>query len=308
LLFVRCPFCCKFAAPESGKAEAVGPAACRSRNADAQNRLEVPDESTDSAACSSSPAVRPADLTGYERAIGAEFGRSVPGIFTDEPNIAPGRNAVRYSPVLFEAFQQRWGYDLRLHLPGLFLELGDYRKVRYHYYRLLLELFSERWSKPWNAYTESRNLAWTGHYWEHGWPSPHHGPDNMAMYAWHQLPGIDMLFNALESRPEQFGNVRAVKELSSVANQLGRRRTLSETYGAAGWELTFEDMKRLGDWQFALGVNLVNQHLSFMTLKGRRKGDFPQSFFPLAPCRLSEGRLSEWLWRRPALPRLGPDW
>jgi hypothetical protein len=74
-----------------------------------------------------------------------------------------------------------------------------------------------------------------------------------------------------------------VKELSSVANQLGRRRTLSETYGAAGWELTFEDMKRLGDWQYALGVNFMNQHLSYMTLKGRRKGDFPQSFLTHAP-------------------------
>jgi hypothetical protein len=69
-----------------------------------------------------------------------------------------------------------------------------------------------------------------------------------------------------------------VKELSSVANQMGRRRKLSETYGGAGWELRFEDMKRLGDWEYALGVNFMNQHLAFETLVGARKHDYPQSF------------------------------
>lgn len=185
---------------------------------------------------------------------------------------------MRWSPALFTDFQKRWGYDLKLHLPSLFEDVGDWKRVRHNYYQLLLELFIERWSKPWYRYCENHNLIWTGHYWEHGWPNPEHGSDNMAMYAWHQMPGIDMLFNALDERPDQFGNVRAVKELASVANQLGRERTLSETYGAAGWELRFEDMKRLGDWEYVLGVNFMNQHLSYMTLVGDRKHDFPQSF------------------------------
>ena len=238
-------------------------------------------------------------MTGYEEAMGEEFGQSVPGVFTDEPNISPRgpEKGVKFSPVLFPEFEKRWGYDLRMHLPSLYVEAGDYRQVRYHYYRLLLELFIERWSKPWYEYSESKNLDWTGHYWEHGWPSPHHGGDNMAMYAWHQVPGIDMLFNTFTERPDQFGNVRAVKELSSVANQLGRERALSETYGGAGWELTFQDMKRLGDWQYTLGVNFLNQHLSYMTLKGRRKGDFPQSFLTHAPYWQDYGVLAQYFAR-----------
>ena len=55
--------------------------------------------------------------------------------------------------------------------------------------------------------------------------------------------------------PVQFGDVRNVKEISSVAHHIGRRRTLSETYGASGWDLTFNDMKRPGDWEYVLGVN-----------------------------------------------------
>lgn len=216
----------------------------------------------------------------YEKAVGKDFGGLVPGMFTDEPNIiAPERNSMRWTPDLFEQFEKRWGYNLKPHLPSLFEDTGDFRRVRHNYFALLLDLFIDRWSKPWAAYAKQHNLPWTGHYWEHGWPSPVHGPDNMAMYAWHDIPGIDMLFNQFdEGVNAQFGNVRAVKELASVANQMGRRRTLSETYGGAGWELRFEDMKRLGDWQAALGVNLQDQHLSHQTLLGSRKHDYPQSF------------------------------
>lgn len=219
-------------------------------------------------------------MRGYERALGPDFGGIVPGIFTDEPNInPPGRGTVKYTPDLFARFQQRWGYDLKPNLPSLFEEVGDWKRVRHNYYALLLDLFIDRWSKPWFEYAERKKVAWTGHYWEHGWPNPIHGPDNMAMYAWHHVPGIDMLFNQFnEGVNAQFGNIRSVKELASVANQMERRRSLSETYGGAGWELRFEDMKRLGDWQAALGVNMMNQHLSFQTLLGARKYDYPQSF------------------------------
>jgi hypothetical protein len=217
-------------------------------------------------------------MTGYKKAIGDEFGKSVPGIFTDEPNIkAPG--GTRWTPTLFTDFEKRWGYDLRTSLPSVFTETGEWQRVRHNYYTLLLELFIERWSKPWFKYCTDHNLAWTGHYWEHGWPDPGHGGDNMAMYAWHQMPAIDILMNQYsESVSAQFGNVRAVKELRSAANQMGRKRTLSETYGAGGWDLRFEDMKRIGDWEFVLGVNFLNQHLSYITLAGARKRDHPQSF------------------------------
>jgi len=224
-------------------------------------------------------------MTGYEQSIGHEFGKSVPGIFTDEPNINTyqGKNVMRWTPALFEKFQESWGYDLKSNLPSLFEEVGDWKCVRHNYYQVLLQMFIDRWSKPWYNYTEKNNLIWTGHYWEHGWPDPHHGGDNMAMYAWHQMPGIDLLFNMMGNKSHkygknQFGNIRAVKELRSAANQLGRKRTLSETYGAAGWELSFKDMKRLGDWEYVLGVNFMNQHLSYMTLIGDRKHDFPTSF------------------------------
>jgi hypothetical protein len=214
----------------------------------------------------------------YRREIGNQFGKRVPGVFTDEPNINP-THTLPWSETLAADFQKRWGYDLLEHLPSLTKPVGDWLKVRHNYFQVLSEQFIERWAKPNHDYCESNHLEWTGHYWDHDWPSCVGVPDNMAMYAWHQRPSIDCLMNQYaEHTHAQFGNVRMCKELSSVANQLGMRRTLVEIYGAGGWDLRFEDMKRIGDWLEVLGVNTLNQHLSYVTIRGARKRDHPQSF------------------------------
>jgi len=217
----------------------------------------------------------------YRAAFGEAFGNTVPGVFQDEAHIAPAgdHTCVQYTPKLFEAFSARGGYDLRLHLPSLFKDIGDWRRVRHNYYATLLELFIDNWAKPYADYCQKYHLCFTGHYWEHRWPSPDHGPDNMALSSYSHMPGIDILMNQYRTDPDaQFGNHRAVKEIRSAANQMGFKRTLSETYGAAGWDLTFRDQKRIADWEYALGVNFLNQHLSYMTIMGARKRDHPQSF------------------------------
>jgi hypothetical protein len=214
----------------------------------------------------------------YQRQIGDQFGKRVPGVFTDEPHLSPA-GGLHWTGDLEEQFQKRWGYSLKEHLPSLFRPVGDFKRVRHNYYQVLLDLFIDRWAKPVYQYCQEQNLEFTGHYWEHGWPGASHGSDNMAMYAWHQRPAIDILMNQYnEGTNAQFGNVRAVKELSSAANQLGRNRTLCEAYGAGGWDLRFEDMKRIGDWLFVLGVNTMDEHLSYITIRGARKRDHPQSF------------------------------
>ncbi len=187
---------------------------------------------------------------GYERNI-ADFGKTLPGVFTDEPNLeaalASG-SIMRWTPDLWDAFQKRWAYDLKINLPSLVEETGNWKKVRHDYYELILELFLDRWAKPWSKYCDEKGLLWTGHYWEHGWPMPTHGFDEAAFYIWHQQPGVDMLGGKLEAMGMggQFGNDRAVRELRSAANQAGRTRTLSETYGGAGWEMNFEEQKTVG--------------------------------------------------------------
>lgn len=222
-------------------------------------------------------------MEAYRQRFGEHFGGRIPGWFTDEPHLSPA-GGPHWSVKLPEWFEQRWGYDLLEHLPSLHLPVGDWKRVRHNYYQLLLEKFIACWAEPCYRYCEQHDLEFTGHYWEHGWPRAGHGGDNMAMYAWHQRPAIDNLMNQYsEGVNGQFGNSRTVKELSSVANQMGRQRTLCEAFGAGGWDLRFEDMKRIGDWLTVLGINTLDEHLSYITIRGTRKRDHPQSFSYHAP-------------------------
>jgi hypothetical protein len=216
-------------------------------------------------------------MEAYRREIGEQFGKRVPGVFTDEPQIHPA-GGLPWTDHLPKAFKKRWGYSLLDHLPSLTRPVGDWRRVRHNYFQVLMEQFIHRWAKPFYEYCAKHNLEFTGHYWEHSWPNCRGVPDNMALAAWQHRPGIDILFNRYgEGTHAQFGNVRSVKELGSVANQLGRKRTISETFGGSGWDMRLEDIKRQTDWQYALGLNTLNECLSFITIRGVRKGDYPQS-------------------------------
>jgi hypothetical protein len=142
-------------------------------------------------------------LNAYKGVIGSEFGRTVPGVFQDEAEISPagGSGTVNYTPALFQAFQTKWGYDLRTRLVSLFQEVGEWRRIRHNFYSTLLDLFIENWAKPYYAYCTENNLQFTGHYWDHAWPDPSGAPDNLAMAAYAHRPGVDILMNVFDKGP-----------------------------------------------------------------------------------------------------------
>lgn len=80
---------------------------------------------------------------------------------------------------------------------------------------------------------------------------------------------------------------------------------MSETYGAGGWDLTFADQKRIGDWEYALGVNFLNQHLSYATIKGARKRDHPLSFSDHEPWWAHYNTLADYFGRLSVVMSLG---
>lgn len=116
----------------------------------------------------------------YKQQIGGEFGKQVPGVFTDEPHILPA-GQLPWANDLPQAFEKQWGYSLIDNLPSLIRPVGDFKRVRHNYYATLLELFIERWAKPYYEYCEKNHLEFTGHYWEHTWPNCRQVPDSMAM-------------------------------------------------------------------------------------------------------------------------------
>lgn len=64
-----------------------------------------------------------------------------------------------------------------------------------------------------------------------------------------------------------------------MACQLGRKKVLTESFALSGWNISFEEMKWILEWQYVNGVNMLCQHLEAYSLKGSRKRDYPPSIF-----------------------------
>jgi hypothetical protein len=220
----------------------------------------------------------------YKKHVGAEFGQTVRWAFTDEPLISTAGaydSAALALPLSYNTlaeFQKRNGYDLAGEIASLFWDVGDYRKVRFDYWQTLHDLWKENFMRPMFLWCDRNNLQFTGHWMEHEWPFPWITPADANLYAYEHAPGIDMLEGSNIRRTGKDPHMLfTIRQVASVSHQLGRR-AFCEAYGVAGWDSTFEHYKRFGDWLMVNGVNFIDQHLAFSTIRGARKRDHPQSF------------------------------
>jgi hypothetical protein len=97
----------------------------------------------------------------------------------------------------------------------------------------------------------------------------------MRSYRSFQLPGIDMLCDRRE--------FTTAKQAQSAARQYGYPGVLSELYGVTNWDFDFRGHKLQGDWQACLGVTVRVPHLSWVSMNGEAKRDYPGTFNYQAP-------------------------
>ena len=230
----------------------------------------------------------------YADRHGADFGALIPAIFTDEPNYGAtwaraekGEYRLIWTPQAPREFVKRRGYDLRARLPELVFASVDgedgapadeFSKTRHDYYRTMAELFVEAFSAQVGKWCGKHKIALTGHMLCEQTLRSQIGCVGACMphYEHMQWPGIDILRDQAEE-------LVTAKQCSSVADQLGRARVLSELYGCTGWDWPLEGHKFIGDWQFAAGVNFRCPHLTHFSLAGGAKRDYPASIFAHSP-------------------------
>ncbi|MBP1990710.1 hypothetical protein [Paenibacillus eucommiae] len=223
----------------------------------------------------------------YKQRMGERFGKSIQAIFTDEPyrgevmsNVCRDNSnpewGIPWTEALFHEFQERFQYDLRLRLPEVFLLYGDEEmsEVKWHYMELIQQLFLNNFAKPLYDWCRENKLLLTGHVWHEDSLTAQTIPCGSVMryYEYMDIPGVDVL-------TENNRNYWIVKQLTSAARQLGKHWLLSELYGCTGWQMSFESHKRVGDWQALFGINVRSHHLSWYTMKGEAKRDYPGSIF-----------------------------
>lgn len=219
----------------------------------------------------------------YYQELKDDFGTQIPAIFTDEPQIlhksimeSPWDTQpliMPYTDDFNRTFLASYGYDIEEKLPEIFWECdGDQgKKVRYDFHRHLCERFSQAFGDTIGAWCEAHQLKLTGHMMSEWtlYSQTLAVGETMRPMRGFGIPGVDMLCDARE--------YSTVKQAASVAHQFGREGVMSELYGVTGWTFDFRNHKLAGDWQAALGVTLRVPHLSWLSMEGEGKRDYPAS-------------------------------
>ncbi len=219
----------------------------------------------------------------YYKAVGEDFNKSIPAIFTDEPQVpfrrylneSTGKNlvAVSFTDDFEETYKAVYNESILEKIPELFWEKENCgcAKTRYDYINHMCERFVSAFVDTLGQWCEKHNIAFTGHMMQE--PTLRSQTDSlgeaMRCYRNFQLPGMDLLCDRIE--------YSTAKQVQSAVHQYGREGMLSELYGVTGWDFPFRGHKRQGDWQAALGVTIRVHHLTWVSMNGDAKHDYPAS-------------------------------
>ncbi len=212
----------------------------------------------------------------YKKRLGSAFSADLKGFFTDEPQYY--RADTPYTPMLEDYFRKEYGEDIQDGLGLLFLEKEGYRGFRYRYWLAMQKLMLNSFGKQLYTWCCDNGISFTGHYVE----EVSLGAQLMCcagampFYEYETIPGIDWLGADTD-------NELSPRQLGSAARQLGKKQTLTDTFGCCGWNISLADLHRIAGFQYACGANLMCHHLIPYTEHGQRKRDYPAHFNPINP-------------------------
>ncbi len=240
----------------------------------------------------------------YAQAVQDHFSTQMLGFYTDEPAMhyyvtGADNPIVPWTRNMFHRFQERNGYNLRPRLPDLFFDISqDSAKVRYDFYTTLTEFYSQAYYQQISEWCEAHGVLFTGHLLYEEWLRRLIRVEgNIYKHYRHMhVIGVDHLYPIIGTRDRPDEHV-AIKVGSSGAHQMGSPRLLCESFGGIFMDATMQRMKWIADWEYVLGVNLLNPHGFHYTLEGPRKRDWPPSQFYQYPWWQYYGQFSEYISR-----------
>lgn len=220
----------------------------------------------------------------YWESVGEEFGKTIPAIFTDEPQFArkgtldyadsPMDVTLPWTPDFARTFKEKYAMDILDCLPELLWDLpgGAASQARYAYHDHIAQRFAQAFADQLGRWCDEHGIMLTGHMMEEPTLLSQTAAlgDAMRSYRAFALPGIDMLCDRRE--------YTTAKQAQSASRQYAREGVLSELYGVTNWDFDFRGHKLQGDWQAALGVTVRVPHLSWVSMNGEAKRDYPATF------------------------------
>lgn len=201
-----------------------------------------------------------------------KFGSSFEGFFTDEPQIS--RKGIPWSFAFENEYSRRYGEGIIEHLEELFLPIGDYKNTRIKFWKMVTEMFSDSYCRQIYDWCEQRNLKLTGHLLCEESIALQILPNGACMpqYEYFHIPGMDWLCRDIRE-------CITPMQVSSVAQQLGKKQVIAETFAMCGHNVSFAELKGIYEWQMVHGINLLCQHLEGYSIRGMRKRDYPPAMY-----------------------------
>ncbi|HOP10331.1 MAG TPA: hypothetical protein PK629_02465 [Oscillospiraceae bacterium] len=225
----------------------------------------------------------------YKEVVGDEFGKLIPAIFTDEPQIqasdtfgfANEKKDVKlpFTQTFARTYKQTYKEDILNKIPELFWNLpnGKISTARYHFYDHVAERFASAFADTIGKWCRENNILMTGHLMAEPTLTSQtkFGGEAMRPYRSFGMSGVDMLCDRHE--------LSTAKQAQSASHQYGQPGVLSELYGVTNWDYDFRGHKLQGDWQAALGISTRVHHLYWVSMEGEAKRDYPAAIGHQSP-------------------------
>ncbi|MBQ8759510.1 MAG: hypothetical protein IJZ20_07440, partial [Clostridia bacterium] len=220
-----------------------------------------------------------------------EYGKTIISVWVDEPRF--DNRYLTWTHGLNEQFENKYGYSLKENIALLYHDIGDYKKIRYHYYTLLREIMEKVYYSGVRDWCHSKGLTFSGHLMaeERLQMQISQSVAVMPFYKYFDIPGIDNLrndhdwydkplrgltswHNEATNRAKFMGAVQCV----AAAEQAGKGHILCEMYAVTSPGFVFRDMMHMFDFFASHGINHQCMHALFYSPRGFRKRFYPQSF------------------------------
>lgn len=184
-------------------------------------------------------------LEQFDRAFSGKKINGLRGFFNDSYEVDDARGQANWTPDLFNEFEKRKGYDLRLYLPALFGSGSEENNVRVltDYRDVVSDLILDEFTKEWKEWAHDRGKIVRNQ--AHGSPA-----NILDLYAASDIPETEGT------------EILRIKFASSAANVSGKKLASAE---AATWlnehfTSSLADVKEAVDRYFLGGVNHIFYH------------------------------------------------
>lgn len=184
-------------------------------------------------------------LKKFDDALRIEDIQTLRCFFNDSYEVDDARGNADWTPLLFEEFKKRRGYDLALHLPALFQNNEDAlnKRILCDYRETISELVLENFTRPWANWAHSKNAKVRNQ--AHGSPA-----NILDLYATVDIPEIEGVEPLRIKMASSAGNVTGKKLISAE----------SATWLNEHFQSNLHDIKVAVDRFLLNGVNHIFYH------------------------------------------------